>query len=609
MRIIAHLHEGIQIETDDSQSDNLVPNTELLHQEGLQQDIDNAKEIDLLVEGPSPTSTHLQYNAVYAPNNGSWNIILPYARDYVGWEWFLSFNVDDKVTNYQTTGYIPPYAATPDDPTFDMQYSVRLGEDRFIYADKVVWPLQTKYDDVNEVIFTYDTASNTFLSPFVIPEENFKMLVADMNEDGIIRASGYTRDWSHLWFYQYNPHTQDFAMSTQYPISIGGFSDYSYQMTRTTGDWLVMGVGANPWILAAYNFVTGEWKTLKEIPGLGSYKTFQLHKLGDGTIIVVSEEIAGDPSSVTYWLFDNGNFTSFVPTEPINNTIDYRHDIVENYPQVGGFGTVHYDRSIDINNLSVPLLLNEDTLLPDPDGTLNLQYTYEGTSHTLTSHVEPFKTDYIALGASNDYLFGAAAEYGEHVFYHRDTGEKFVFNGEGQSVYTLKAIGNKVYMSGYPNFVTREYDLDTMTVKEIGHFQDEVQTHRPLAGIEEGSDGKIYIGGEYYRTREGGGLAIYDPLTEEKDGVIIEGHKPHWMTSVDSGNYMILSSKSEDGLGVPEVYDVMEKRLTFHRPNDDIYPGYVVGVIGTHFIGYGRSDAHGPVIYRYDPIERQLYWI
>jgi hypothetical protein len=106
-----------------------------------------------------------------------------------------------------------------------------------------------------------------------------------------------------LWFYQYNPHTQDFAMSTQYPISIGDFSDYSYQMTRATGDWLVMGVGANPWILAAYNFATGEWKTLKEVTGLGSYKTFQLHKLEDGTIIVVSEEIAGDPSSVTYWLF------------------------------------------------------------------------------------------------------------------------------------------------------------------------------------------------------------------------------------------------------------------------------------------------------------------
>jgi hypothetical protein len=148
-----------------------------------------------------------------------------------------------------------------------------------------------------------------------------------------------------------------------------------------------------------------------------------------------------------------------------------------------------------------------------------------------------------------------------------------------------------------------------MTVKEIGHFQDEVQTHRPLAGIEEGSDGKIYIAGEYYRTREGGGLAIYDPLTEEKDGVIIEDHRPHWMTSIDSGDYMILSSKSEDGLGVLGVYDVMEKRLTFHRPNDDIYPGYVVGVAGTHFIGYGRSDVYGPVIYRYDPIERQLYWI
>jgi hypothetical protein len=129
-----------------------------------------------------------------------------------------------------------------------------------------------------------------------------------------------------LWFYQYNPHTQDFAMPTQYPISIGDFSDYSYQMTRATGDWLVMGVGANPWILAAYNFTTGEWKTLKEVAGLGSYKTFQLHKLEDGTIIVVSEEIAEDPSSVTYWLFfDDGDFTSFVPEEPINNTIDYRH--------------------------------------------------------------------------------------------------------------------------------------------------------------------------------------------------------------------------------------------------------------------------------------------
>jgi hypothetical protein len=88
--------------------------------------------------------------------------------------------------------------------------------------------------------------------------------------------------------------------------------------------------------------------------------------------------------------------------------------------------------------------LNEDTLLPDPDGTINLQYSYEGTSHTLTSYVEPFKTDYLALGASDDYLFGAAANYGEHVFYHRNTGEKLVFSEEGQSVYSLKAIGSTV---------------------------------------------------------------------------------------------------------------------------------------------------------------------
>jgi hypothetical protein len=173
-------------------------------------------------------------------------------------------------------------------------------------------------------------------------------------------------------------------MSTPYPISIGEFSDYSYQMTRATGDWLVMGIGADPWILAAYNFATGEWRSLKEVPGLGSYKTFQLHKLEDGTIIVVSEEIAGDPSSVTYWLFDDGNFTSFAPMEPINNTIDNRHDIVKNYPQVGGFSTVHYEMRC---KPTAPWRVSRKGVLFRNFGLMGAPYYYSIYSMAARSHL------------------------------------------------------------------------------------------------------------------------------------------------------------------------------------------------------------------------------
>lgn len=563
------------------------------------EELAKAGTIGETILGPAPASTHHR-RISYIPNGSSWNVLIPYSREYVGPGHITSFNVDEKLPRHVTLGYIPPHARTPNDPVYDIKYSPRLGQKRFVYRDRVVMPMQAKY--INDIILTYDIASNTFQEPFVIPHDDFIMLVADANAEGIIRASGHTRGGENLWFYQYNPFTKELKMSSKYPIEHAGISDYCYEMTRAVGDWIIVGWGSDPWRLVGYNFRTGVWKKFREIPGKGSYKTFRMFKQKDQSILIFSEEIFDDPSSMKYWRFRPTTEGEFLPTD-VREREQYtnldRHPLEEQYPYLE---PGHYYHSAVSSTVSPPLI-EEKSVFPAPDGRVEVRYSYKGAEESLLTNVPPFKTECKIVGHGGDYLFGAAGDYGEHIFYNIKSGRSHIFDGSNISVYSMKAIGEKVYMAGYPNFILREYDLSTMSMKDIGH-NSYVKTHRPIAGIERGSDGKIYYAGQYYRTRDGGGIAWYDPATGEMGGLPIDRYRPFWMAAVRGGRYMVMSCK-EDG-GTFATYDVADSTLTI-TPIKDLFPGQIVSV-GDHIIGYGTTPAEGHIIYRLDPIARKMLW-
>jgi hypothetical protein len=208
------------------------------------------------------------------------------------------------------------------------------------------------------------------------------------------------------------------------------------------------------------------------------------------------------------------------------------------------------------------------------------------------------------VGASGDYVYGTAKSYGEHVFYNRRINKKYYFSGTNLSAYSMKCCDSKVYIAGYPNFELVEYDLQSMTRKDLGHFQDQVQTHRPFAGIEQGNDGKIYICGRYYRTRDGGGLAWYDPVNGNKGGLKIDYYDPYWMTTINSGAQVVMSCKEENGILL--IYDIASAELTVSKI-DGLYPAIITGV-GDSVIGYGISDSAGAIIYKLDPVTKEIFW-
>lgn len=582
-----------QLPTGGSGENSVVP-------EVTMEELARAGDITEEIIGEAPSSTHTRW-ICYIPNGSGWNIMLPYSKDYLGDGVITTFSADSKAAKTITMGYRKNEA----DRVQDYNYSPRLGLKRFIYPNMVVMPMQTKYQ--KEIIMTYNIGSNSFGQPFVVPHDSFRMLVADANREGIIRASGsYTENGQrYLLFYQYNPFTKELTFSTPYAINNREMSDYSYDMTRAVGDWILVGWGSQPWTMIGYNFKTKKWKKFREVPGRGSYATFMMYKQKDQSIIIFSQEIFGDKGSMKYWRFRPTDEGEFLPTDARpgdhNPNLDL-HPLQKEYPYLGGINQRLYIHH-SVVSTTPPPLIDESSLHPAPDGRVEVKYSYKGSNQTALTHVPPFQTVCKMVGTAGDYLYGAADAYGEHVFYNMKTGRSHIFDGSNISVYSMKTVGSKVYMAGYPNFILREYDTATMTMNDIGH-NSYVKTHRPLAGIELGSDGKIYYAGRYYRTREGGGIAWYDPATGQKGGLPIDNYHPFWMASVWNGRFMVMSCREEGGRLA--VYSVESGKLAIYSA-EGLFPGHVVG-IGQDIIGYGVCEQEGPVIYRMDPLTTEIVW-
>ena len=573
----------------------------------IEEQMEHSKDIELsALVGEAPNITRIQ-QTVYIPNADSWNMMIFYAPYYVSNGSVLTFNADDKkgeVTNFY---YEPDYRRSSDYKPGDFEYSIRHRAKHFVYKDKVIAPHQTKYDYHGEIILTYNIKENKMTDLLEFEDKDFKMIVADANQDGIIRGSGYSRSDKSFMAFEYNPYNEKLTMSTKFQHSGVRFSDYNYGKTIAYGDWLIAGIGADPWRLVGYNFKTSKWRLFKEIPGLGDHKTIIPKKQEDGTVYVFTKD---QNNLEKAYIFDGENFyeTKAYGNDGPNK---YIHPLIRKYPTLAGQGTntwYYPDFKADDMNI-VPPVLDKGKSMPDHDNINRIHYVYKDDVQIMEQQMQADKGVFNLVGSTGDYLFGAAKNYGEHIFYNKKTGESKYFKGDNISLYSMKAIGDKVYMAGYPNFRLYEYDLKTMTQTDIGSFQKEVHTHRPFAGIEKGYDANIYFSGRYYRNRDNGtgGLAWYNPETKEKFGVEIDIYEPYWMTSISNGTHMVMSCKASDDTDPALLtFNVEDKNMTAHIIKD-FYPGTIVGV-NDEIIGYGYlSDV--AIIYKMNPLTEAFDWI
>jgi hypothetical protein len=235
------------------------------------------------------------------------------------------------------------------------------------------------------------------------------------------------------------------------------------------------------------------------------------------------------------------------------------------------------------------------------------------------------------LALPDNTLLGNAIQYQGFFRYNpRDKSTQF-YGAHGPSRGPRVVVGDKVYISGYPNGVTYLYDpqkpwtsnrrmedlaekgtlseaqLAALNPRKLGTFQD-AGAHYSYFLIPS-QNGRIYFGGRRERNGTGGGVGWYDPKTNTFGG----HHKdlsfltPRGMVVLDGMQRIVYSGELGNDPTQPDkkpaeaqlvVYDMELNeldRITIKPGMKNT--GLLLAGRGNEFIGISEEDG---VLYRYD---------
>jgi len=231
-------------------------------------------------------------------------------------------------------------------------------------------------------------------------------------------------------------------------------------------------------------------------------------------------------------------------------------------------------------------------------------------------------------------IFGTAGSYQGNFIYDPATGKSIHPGKIHLSHYATAIFGGKIYMSGYPNSPLYVYDpakpwtagteVSPGTVLDDGapganprrllYMSEFAGTHKMYAAAV-GADGRIYFGGEWVRNGSAGGLAWYDPKTEQAGGFWepFSTYQITHMAAAADGRFIVISTKRiEDTLlGKPKpkqgrlfVFDTKDAKIV--REVDPVMDakgsGMIVAVGGPRVLGWtvNGEDAQTSVLYGVD---------
>jgi len=231
-------------------------------------------------------------------------------------------------------------------------------------------------------------------------------------------------------------------------------------------------------------------------------------------------------------------------------------------------------------------------------------------------------------------LFGTAGAYEGNFIYDPAAGRSTHLGKCDLSHYSTAAVDGKIYMSGYPSSPLCVYDpakpWTAGTAEAGGAILDDgdpranprrllylnkfAGTHKMYAAAV-GADGRIYFGGAWMRNGSAGGLAWFDPKTQEAGGFweVFSNYQVNFMTAADAGRLLVISThrvadavlnKPKPRQGKLFIFDTAAGKIVREvEPVADAKgAGLVLGVGGGRVLGWtvNPADEKASILYGVD---------
>jgi hypothetical protein len=383
--------------------------------------------------------------------------------------------------------------------------------------------------------------------------------------------------------------------------------------------YIYVAVGQSPWELVALNTATGQqqvlWKAFDS--WIGGFNNFP-----EGTRSGLTTGM-GTPEKKTefIWLADGKMF----PYNLADRTKDIQFtprqlEVVKSEPLPEGAP------ELDLSQLSA-----------DSNGIGRVFWREAGSKDDKAWKEVSFKIHYpipvsieSLIGLPDQTLLGNAKQYQGFFRYSPKAKKTDFYGAHGPSGGPRVVVGNKVYITGYPNGVTYVYDfekpwtanrrkeelaakhalseveLKTLNPRKLGNFAD-AGAHFAYFLIPS-KNGKLYYGGRRERNGIGGGVGWYDPETNSFGGHFenLSTLTPRGMVVLDDIQRVVYSGEFKADPKLPDmkeaqlvVYDMELKELERFT----VKPGMkntgllLNGAQPGEFIGISEDEG---VLYRYD---------
>jgi len=306
-------------------------------------------------------------------------------------------------------------------------------------------------------------------------------------------------------------------------------------------------------------------------------------------------------------------------------TLNITHNSIDQflkYPEVTPYGNMQKEGSVKIVvSNAEPLNGQAELWIQQPQENNFTKYSYTLNTHQTTLNR--------IIKRSDGKIMGVGGAYGPFMTYDTTTNAYEASAGSlGVSAYTMIESGGKVYISGYPRGVLFEYDYtkewtqgihdyvpgvaakdlrdQSLNPRWCGKLAEHGSGAHKMYSSAKGADGLLYFGGQWMRDGNGGGLAWYNPQTDEMGGISkpFLNYAIQHLTAVDGGKYIALATvpvTSANGFK-PQgsklfLFNTQSKKI--EKTLDPMagikgnITGQIIGVDAKHIVGFTKD----PVTY------------
>jgi hypothetical protein len=561
---------------------------------------------------PGPTRVWVE-NPIFAPNgDGSWDMIVVYQENYMGAKQAVIHDFGAGRTHVQAL-------CTGDETSrlTRLAYTFHL-RPHYWAAGKLFVDVGPPSKGVT--VLAYDPAENGFVHierPFGRSVSRGAMALGD---DGMVYGIGWASDKSCLVAFRIDPETCEAERYAGFGPSNENWTEL-YIDCVMDGAWLYAGIGQSPWYLVAYNFTTHEGRVLARTKEIKADRIRLTARKGGATGAIedavrvegIDEPMTSEP--LDFWISDgrlHKRMGDALPWSEQDRPLRERqYEWDHNCWYMGA--QAHWGQFVPEPG---PPEIDEETLRPDSEGRVRLAYRCQGEdrNRTLPFKVRRYPGKVRRMMAIDERrIFAADEGYGQVVMFDLETNAvQRIGDMADLSPYSMTLREMRLYLCGYPSSRLYEFDLtrpftlepdgeangpgspSEMNPALVAVLAEYSDTHSPFAGAAVAADGRVYAAGSTYgRRRDGGGMGWYDPKTKQAGGIWkpFTPYRVFWMTTATRGRYILLSTKSTEGIGKLFCWDTKKQKLIYDlAPPGEQTPGPLAEVLPGLVIGYTKCD-------------------